>query len=128
IASPSASAPTRPLPTPQNELDHAVERVKNASRAFAKLSVEKRGELARKILDGYVAIAAPSVAAACRAKGIDPASPQSGAEWLGGPVVTVRNIRLLIESLADIAMHGVPRVDPKRVRTRPDGRAVVQCF
>jgi acyl-CoA reductase-like NAD-dependent aldehyde dehydrogenase len=121
-------APPRPPPTPQTELDHAVERVKNASRAFAKLSVEKRGELARRILDGYVAIAEPSVVAACRAKGIDPASPQAGEEWLGGPMVTVRNLRLLIESLADIAMHGVPKIDPKRVRTRQDGRVVVEIF
>ena len=31
-----------------------------------------------------------AVVAACRAKGIDPASPLAGEEWLGGPMATMR--------------------------------------
>ena len=39
------------------------------------------------------------VRAGCAAKGIDPASPLAGEEWFGGPMTTVRGLRLLAEAL-----------------------------
>lgn len=123
-----AAAPVRPAPTPRPELDRAAARVKEASRAFAKLGVERRIELLRQILAGYLEIAEPSVLAACKAKGLNPDSPHAGEEWLAGPLISVRNLRLLIRGLDDIRGHGVPVLEPKRIKIRPDGRVAVNIF
>src|SRR5262249_26775839 len=54
-------------------------------------------------------------AAACRAKGISLDEPVAGEEWVGGPAVTLRNIRLLIRSLGEIAERGTPVIEDKRI-------------
>ncbi|MFL5321026.1 MAG: aldehyde dehydrogenase family protein, partial [Myxococcaceae bacterium] len=117
-----------PSPTAHSQLDQAVQRVKEGSRAFAKLSIEERIRLAEQMLDGYRQVAEESVIAACKAKGIDPQSPTAGEEWLAGPVVTVRLLRLTIEALREIQKFGQPRIDPSWVTTLPDGRISIKVF
>lgn len=117
-----------PQSTAHSALDAAVARVKEGSKKFVKLSIEARIKLAEQMLDGYRAIAEESVNAACKAKGIDPSSPTAGEEWLGGPVVTVRLLRLTIESLREIQKHGAPVIDPSWITTLPDGRLSIKVF
>ena len=67
------------------------------------------------------------VAAACRAKGLDPDSPAAGEEWIGGPVITMWAARLTAESLDAIAAQGKPPLGTG-TRMRDDGRLEVQVF
>lgn len=123
------AATARPdAPTPHSELDAVVQRLKERSRVFARLSIRQRIALAGKLRQGYRDIAEESVRAACDAKGIAFDSPTSGEEWLAGPMVTIRNLRLLLESLEQIAEHGVPRIPASHVRHLPDGRIAVRVF
>ena len=83
------------------------------SHAWVKVSINERIALLEELRRAYHAIAEPSVRAACQAKGIDPESPTAGEEWLAGPLVVLRNLRLLVESLQDIQRHGAPYIPPR---------------
>lgn len=114
--------------TPMSQLDEAVRRLKEGSRVFAKLSVAERISLLETMMDGFHSIAEASVKDACEAKGIDFHSPLAGEEWLGGPMVTMRNMRLLKDSLRDIQQFGHPRIEDSWLSTLPDGRLSIRVF
>ena len=59
----------------------------------------------------------------CRLKGIRTDEPMAGEEWLSGPAVTARNIRLLIEGL-----RANGRKAPPSVTTRPNGQKVARVL
>src|SRR5262249_10974309 len=54
--------------------------------------------------------------------------PLVGEEYLGGPVCTLRTMRLLQQSLREVARYGRPRLADRSVRTRTDGQVVVDVF
>ena len=64
------------------------------------------------------------VRAACRAKGIDMQASVSGEEWLSGPSLVIRNIRLLQESLQSIEETGGP---PSARRNADHGKRTGTC-
>ena len=70
---------------------------------------------------GTHAIASEWVAEACRAKGISPDAPVSGEEWIAGPAVTLRNIRLLARALADDPLERRAQAE-RRARSRLGAR------
>src|SRR5262249_3228752 len=84
-------------------------------------------KLLRTMLPRLDRLASAWVEAGCRAKGLAVDSPLAGEEWLAGPMTTARNIRLLAESLEEIATNGRPRLG-SRARTRPDGRVEIDVF
>ncbi|HEX2570680.1 MAG TPA: aldehyde dehydrogenase [Polyangia bacterium] len=110
--------------TSQAELDRALEAIKGKAQEFARLPLAEKRRLLAECRAGVRAVAAEWVAAACRAKGVDPGSPRAGEEWLAGPVITTRNLRLLEDSLAEIERQGKPRLG-QRVHTRADGRVEI---
>ncbi|HEY8207393.1 MAG TPA: aldehyde dehydrogenase [Myxococcaceae bacterium] len=117
-----------PLPTAPSELDQVVHRLKEGSRTFAGLPLDRRIDLCEQMRRGYAAIAGESAVAACHAKGIDPESPVAGEEWISGPMVTLRILRQTVEALKEIKRHGVPRLERSKCRALPDGRLAVQVF
>ena len=117
-----------PLPTATRKLDELIARVKDGSRAFVRLTVRDRIRLVDEMRESYRLIAEESVAAACEAKGIDPTSPVAGEEWLAGPVIVLRNLRLVQEALKAIGRAGVPRIDRSWIRKLPDGRLAIQVY
>lgn len=117
-----------PQSTAQTQLDAAVARVKEGSHKFVKLSIDERIRLAEEMLHGYYQVAEESVIAACHAKGIDPNSALAGEEWLAGPMVTVRLLRLTVEALRDIKAKGAPHIEKSWLRTLSDGRTAVKVF
>jgi hypothetical protein len=117
-----------PSPTATNTLDSLVNRLKEGSQAFARLSLDQRITLAEKMREGFYSIAQESVLAACRAKGIDPDSPTAGEEWLAGPMITLRNLRLVVEALKDVRREGVPHIDRSWMKTLSDGRLAIKVF
>jgi acyl-CoA reductase-like NAD-dependent aldehyde dehydrogenase len=66
------------------------------------------------------------VRVSCAAKGIPFDAPVAGEEWLAGPVVTMRNLRLLRETLAHYARTG--RFRPGADVRTEDGRVFVRTF
>ncbi|MCE9670788.1 aldehyde dehydrogenase [Myxococcus stipitatus] len=117
-----------PRSTPAGTLDTIVHRVKEGSRGWVRLGLGERIALLEELRLAYAAIAQPSVRAACEAKGIDPAGPLAGEEWLSGPLVVLRNLRLLANALRDIQRHGVPLIPASRLRTLEDGRLAASLY
>src|SRR5262249_44912597 len=111
-----------------SSLEATVGRVKDASSRFARLNLVEGVHLLRSMREGYFSIAEESVLAACRAKGIDPRSSIAGEEWLSGPLIVIRNLRLLEEALQDVQREGIPRISKSQLRTLPDGRLAVKVF
>ena len=119
-----AIPPSMPFP----QLDAAVNKVHSNAAAFAKLSIDEKISLLAKMREGYHAIAEESVKLACQAKGVDFNSPTAGEEWLAGPMVTIRVIRLTEEALREVKQFGAPRIPPSSIRDLPDGRLAVKVF
>ncbi len=124
-------APSSPEPqqryrpaTGEAELNRALQRLRDNAQRFARTPIAQKIAWLREIAVRTAEVSAEQVAAACRAKGISIDSPVAGEEWLGGPAVTMRNLRLLQEALAQVADRGVPFVDPRAVLDRPGGIAV----
>lgn len=113
-------------PTSQRAMDRALGRLRERARSFARAPIADKIGWLDELAGRLGAVAPEMVAAACRAKGIDERSPVAGEEWLAGPVVTVRNVRLLVESLRQIRADGVPRIDQQSVFSREGGGAVVR--
>ncbi|MEP7126018.1 MAG: aldehyde dehydrogenase family protein [Byssovorax sp.] len=118
---PLPAEPARPSPAP--DLDRAVAELGDQARAFARISPREKAVLLRSLLPRIAAAAAEQVNVACRAKGLDPASPLAGEEWLAGPAAVLANTRLLAESLEAIAARGRP--DLPKAFLRDDDRAEV---
>ena len=116
--------PPAPIPpTPADEIERRVERVAQKKDEWTKTPIVARIAFLRRCIDGVMAVAPRWVDAGCRMKGIDPASPLAGEEWLVGPWETVRNLRLLVEALA---AGGAPR--PPRMRRLPSGQQIAEVF
>jgi acyl-CoA reductase-like NAD-dependent aldehyde dehydrogenase len=122
-----------PAATPQAEttpaeLERALSELGDAAFGFAHTPAREKAALLRSVLPGLLGVARAQVDAACAAKGIDPASPSAGEEWLSGPVPTLMNVRLLAEALEDIDACGRPLLGRDAVRIRDDGRVEVDVF
>ncbi|MCS6915745.1 MAG: aldehyde dehydrogenase family protein [Myxococcales bacterium] len=114
-------------PTPEPELERAVQTVREHAQAFARLPIAQKIDLLRAVQAGMHRVAPAWVRAACHAKGLPPDGPLSGEEWLAGPVITVRNLRLLIAALQAVARAGRPPLGTG-TRQLPDGRLAVRVF
>ncbi len=96
--------------------------------SWAALSATEKAKITEQLLRGELAVADRQVARAVEAKGIPPDSPAVGEEWLAGPFVIFRYLRLVSQGLKEIAKHGAPQVKPDRVTTRPNGQVVVNVM
>ncbi|MFQ5526179.1 MAG: aldehyde dehydrogenase family protein [Thermoanaerobaculia bacterium] len=112
----------------QTRLDEAVSDLNAAKQRWLELPVARKIEYAHGLLEGTVRTAAGQVEAACEAKGVAADSPVAGEDWIGGPYIVTRLLRLLIDSLEDVGKHGSVRIDGSRVRAGDRGRAVVDVF
>jgi len=123
------------LPTPTGRrvgssraaLDQAVLAVGSHRHQFARMPVADKIALLQSIVPLFARTTEEWVRAACRAKEIPYDAARGGEEWLAGPAPTARNLRLLINSLTDIAQRGRPPLG-RRVRTREDGRVEVEVL
>jgi len=104
-------------------LDPVVARVAAHKDAWVREDLSARIGFLRQCLQGVLDVADDWVRAGCTAKGIDPHSPLAGEEWFGGPMTTVRHLRLTINALK---AGGQPK--PVRVRQGPDGQVVADVF
>lgn len=107
-----------------NSLEAAVTVLQGSAESFAKLPIATKRALIRQAMDRILDVAERWVADGSRAKGIP---IDSGEEWLTGPVPTMRNLRLLDETLCRIE-QGHTTIADKQIRQRRDGRLEVSVF
>ena len=121
-------APTDSLsPSDQHKLDLAVRQVATQKTMWAQLGCTQRVELLNALLKSVQSAARNWVAASCRAKGHVPNTPPAGEEWLSGPYCVARCIRLLRNSLNQIARNGKPQL-PGRAFVCASGQVVAPVF
>lgn len=123
----SGSAKSRGA-TDTSELDAILAKLKRHAEPFARLSPAARAGLLRECMPLVWRNAEDWVRAACEAKGLDFEGPASSEEWLGGPMTTLRNLRLLAEALDAIVHTGKPGVDDANLRESFDGRIEAEVF
>lgn len=114
--------------TDTSELDAILAKLRRHAEPFARLSPAARAGLLRECMPLVWRNAEDWVRAACEAKGIDYESAASSEEWLGGPMTTLRNVRLLAEALDAIVHTGKPGVDDANLRVAGDGRVEAEVF
>lgn len=118
-----ATAAPKVSSTPLEEVDRLVAHLKAHKDAWVRTPLERRAELLERCIDRTVAVAEDWVAAACRAKGLDPRAPQAGEEWLGGPMCVVRNLRMFADAMRSGGQPPIPET-----LERSDGQLVAQVF
>lgn len=122
LATPSPTRETAIL-----DLDAAVAALQERKAAWTAVGVRERIALLEQMRRDYLAVADRWAAAGIAAEGIDPESPAAAEETLAGPYLVLRNLRLLQQSLEDIAATGRPRI-PGPVRTLPNGQVAARVF
>lgn len=115
-------------PTPQAALDETLERLRAKADEFATLPIREKIGLLSELLERTASTAEAAVRAACRAKGLRPGTAQEAEEWLSGPLIETRHIRLTRDALLDIERSGRPWAPWDRAHVRPDGHLVVPVF
>lgn len=115
-----------PKNTELTRLDELVGRLREGAKSWVKLPTGDKIAVAKRMLEGYSRIADRSVQAACAAKGITPGTPMEGEEWLAGPYVTLRLLRLTIEALE--ALQAGRNTPIGRVDRTIDGKVRAQVY
>jgi acyl-CoA reductase-like NAD-dependent aldehyde dehydrogenase len=113
--------------TPHAQLDAAIRELDARRRTWRAVAPSDRAALLDGVLADLAGVSVEWVAASLLHKGLEPGSPASAEEWIAGPMIALRNIRLLRNAVADIARHGAPLI-PGPVWTRADGRAAAGVF
>jgi len=113
-------------PSPKHELDESIAQLRDGSAALLQMPISKRLDLINRCIDGVGSIARQWVESACQAKGIAPDGPTSAEEITGGPIATIRFLRLLAQTLKDVEATGAPKL-PGKV-TQQHGQCRVPVF
>jgi hypothetical protein len=121
-----AEAVEIPRNTELARLDELVGRLRDGAKTWVKLPVAQKAAVARRMLEGFSRVAERSVRAAVAAKGIKPGTPQEGEEWLSGPYVTLRILRLTAEALEALAAGRNTPIG--KVDRTIDGKLRVQVY
>lgn len=118
----SAPATSR-RPSEESTIDEAVRVLQDNARRFARLPIKEKVSLLEASMRCLDEVAEAWVRDGHRKKGLP---EDHGEEWLTGPVPTMRNLRLLIETMSRLQRHESP-VEDKQLRER-DGRVEVDVF
>ena len=115
-----------PKSTDRSRLDAALSRLRDGAGPWARRPLAARIALARAMLLGAARIGERAVLLACQAKGLDPAAPAAGDEWLASPYPTLRFLRQTVRSLVMLERNGNTPVGPTGETV--DGRLTVRVF
>lgn len=110
------------------DLDAAVRELRERKQQWAELDVDRRIEYLHSLSEGTLRVARGQIEAAAAAEGVPFASSAAGEEWLAGPYITLRTLRLLTRSLESIRDRGRVSIDPSDVRVRSSGQVAVRVF
>ena len=101
-------------PTSASALDQAVSELYDARNRFARTSIHQRIQMLQTLRTTYPKVAQRWVSTAHEAKGLPEGSPGRAEDWLGGPLLVNRNLRMLQASLEYFAANGKPYLPSKR--------------
>lgn len=110
-----------------SDIDRALEALAKGHPRLAQASAAELIRLAEECIEGTVRTARDWVDTAGRYKGVAPTNPLRAEDIMTGPVATIRQLRLVIGSLREIAAFGQPRL-PGRPKIGLDGRLRVPVF
>src|SRR6187455_1615690 len=116
-----------PSTLPAARFDEVMAELQQGKDAWAKTSTAQKAAVITELLEPLPKITVEWVAATAKAKGIALGTPLEGEEWLTGPYITARNLRLLRRSLLEIDRSGAPRI-PGRPSLSKAGRVVIPVF
>ncbi len=102
----------------RHDIDGSLAVLRAHSDEWARLPIAAKIDHLRALARKTSANADRWVRAACRAKGIDPASPLAGEEWSSGPWALLFGINRLVETLTDVASDR-PRPPARRHVSTP---------
>jgi acyl-CoA reductase-like NAD-dependent aldehyde dehydrogenase len=109
------------------EVDQAVAEVAAHADAWLKEDLHSRIDLLDEMVGTTDGVAADWVEVECTRKHVAVDSPAAGEEWFAGPLIVVRHLRLLRDTLRAIAREGRPRL-PGPLRELSDGTVVAPVF
>ncbi|MFA9430854.1 aldehyde dehydrogenase family protein [Egicoccus sp. AB-alg2] len=112
--------------TSREDLDAALATLRERAAAWVATDIDQRLELLAELVDDTLDAAPAWTLAAAEAKGLRRDSPLMGEDWISGPVVLLRNLRLLARSLEQIRDTGRPR--PPSLEVAPSGQVVAKVF
>ena len=111
----------------ESRADGLVRGLSEHKRDWCETDCDARMGLLDDVSDCLAKVAREWVRTSCEAKGIPVGTHTRGEEWLTGPCLVARNLRLLRESIWGISRYGVPRL-PRQPRQRDGGQVVAQVF
>ncbi len=109
-------------------LDKNVALLNENKDRWLKMPTSAKVKLLDEILHNTLEVAPKIVKKAAELKGLREGTAEMAEEWLAGPMITARNLRLLKKSLEEIAQFGLPRLPEDKVRIRPDGQVIADVF
>lgn len=109
--------------TTPDELESILARLDRRKDVWVGVSIERRIAYLRNALTGLLEVAPAWVDRACSSKGVSRDSTWAGEEWISGPMVTIRYLRLLIA-----ALEAGGRPEPPAIGPGPGGRTVARVF
>ncbi len=125
--SPARVSDRVPPDSTAEQIEPALTDLRRQANDWVHVSVPDRRAILRELIRDFHGVSEQWMNVCREAEGIPADRPEAGEEWLAGPYVVLRNLRLLEQSLADIERLGHPRI-PGPVRTRPDGRVTAEVF
>ena len=110
-----------------SSIDRSLQVLRERADAWIDLPLADRIRYLQEILDGTFAVADEQVARATKAKSITTDEPAAAEEYFGGPVVQLRTVRQLLETLKRIQKTG--RVTfPNPTRKTTTGQIAAHVF
>ena len=106
------------------EFDRAIIELSAGSARWAATTLAARAELLERTGASVAAQAERWVAAAARAKGLEPSSPLIGEEWLTGPYGVLTSLTALGRTVRTLASGRSP-LSGRRFGRAPEGRVTV---
>lgn len=113
-------------PTPQGELDTAIQELDDHKDEWAKLELRARIRILNQILEDLWSVKERWVSLSVEAKGTNANAYAQAEEWAFVTAV-FRIVRLLGKSLGQIQKFGRPRI-PGPITIRPGGQVVAKVF
>jgi hypothetical protein len=111
MASPAfPEPPPSSAPTALPEAERILQKLAEKKEIWVQTSLSDRIRLLQACIETTVAAAEGWVRDAAKAKGLSP--ELEGEEWTSGPMVTIRNLRMLAETLEKNAHTESPRSPP----------------
>jgi hypothetical protein len=110
------------------KLDASLQTLKANAMAWAQMPLSKRIAYLDGLLKRTFEVADGQVAEAVKHKGVRSGSAMAAEDYLGGPVVQARTIRLMLDTLKTIEKQGKITIPAKKIKDVGDGQIAVEVI